>query len=105
MPGFPLTDPKLFPVPLDETLRVLGDRGHVDHLSLSRTGSGEWQASCRPKGETGYRVSIGPCMITAILKAVAPSYDREWYQLLGDEYRDVFEDVRDDDDELEDVLG
>lgn len=103
MSGFPLTDPKQFPLPLDLTLRVLGERGHIEHLSISRTADHEWQVSCRPVGEKGYRVSIGPCLIETLLKAIGPSYDRKWHQLLGEEYEAAFDAVEEDD--LEDVLG
>lgn len=102
MSGFPLTDPDVFPVPLGELLSRLGERGHLSHLSITRTQTGEWQASCRGEGDKAYTVSIESDMIRAILKAVGPDFGKEWASLLGEEYQDTFD--IDDDEELEDVL-
>lgn len=106
MPGFPLTDPKRFPVPLGELLACLGANGHLAHLSVVKTSDGLWQASCRVEGGKAYSVSIKADMIHAILEAVGPDYNREWADLLGPRYKAVFDLVEDDcDDDLEDVLG
>lgn len=102
MAGFPLTDPDRFPVPLDELLARLGERGKLAHLSIAATSSGEWQASCKGPEGNGYSVAIDDDMIRAILKAVGPDYGKTWPSLLGEDYEEVF-DVEDEED-LEDVL-
>lgn len=108
MPGFPLTDPKRFPVPLGELLACLGAKGHLAHLSVTKTSDGLWQASCKAKGGKAYSVAIKADMIQAILEAVGPGYNGEWIELLGPEYRETFgieDPEEDDDDDMEDVLG
>jgi hypothetical protein len=107
MAGFPLTDPRRFPVPLGELLARLGDRGHLAHLSVAKTSDGNWQASCKAEYGKAYSVAIKDDMIQAILEAVGPGYNGEWVDLLGAEYRETFgiEDPEEDDDDLEDVLG
>ena len=105
MAGFPLTDPKRFPVPLGELLARLGDRGHLAHLNIVQTTEGRWQASCKVRGGKAYSVAIKDDMIEALLEAVGPGYNGEWPSLLGEEYREAFDLVEDDDDDLEDVLG
>lgn len=106
MAGFPLTDPKRFPVPLGELLARLGARGHLAHLSVVKTSDGLWQASCKAEGGKAYSVAIKADMIQAILEAVGPGYNGEWADLLGPRYKAAFDLVEDDtDDDLEDVLG
>lgn len=106
MAGFPLTDPRRFPVPLGELLARLGERGHLSHLSVVKTSDGNWQASCKVEGGKAYSVAIKADMIQAILEAVGPGYNGEWADLLGPRYKAAFDLVEDDtDDDLDDVLG
>lgn len=93
------SDPETFPVPLGELLEVMADRGVFQHLSVTPTGDGQWQSSFRDARGKAYNVAISDGIIESILKALAPDHGKTWGDILGDEYRDLFESEN-----LEDVL-
>jgi hypothetical protein len=109
MPGFPLTDPDLFPVPLGDVLRALHERGHFIHLSVSALSEGGFQASFRTGERSSYRVEMADDPVEAILKAVSPCYGHTWAELLGPAFAEADEiaenRAEEEDDDLEDVLG
>lgn len=92
-------DPETFPVPLGELLEVMADRGVFQHLSITPTGDGQWQASFRDAKGKAYNVAISDGIIESILKALAPDPGQTWSDILGEDYRGLFES-----EDLEDVL-
>lgn len=79
------------PLPLDDLLEAMADRGVFQHLSVMLIGPGQFQASFRDATGKPYNVAIKGSISQAIYDALEPDYGKTWEDILGD-------------DELEDVL-
>ena len=79
------------PLPLDELLEAMADRGVFQHLSVMHMGEVQFNASFRDATGKPYNVAIKGSITEAIYDALEPDHGKTWEDLLGD-------------DDLEDVL-
>ena len=79
--GFPLTDPKTFPLALGDLIDLMAEAETLRHLSLVPTTQGQWQASHK-SAYGGYKVVIKDTPWEAVLGALAPDYGKEWGEVV-----------------------
>ena len=93
------------PVGLAELILANCANGRLDHLSLSRCSSGQWngmwQASFKRPGTSAYKVHIADTAEEVLVRVLGPDVGHAWSEILGPEY--AVEDD-DDDDNLEDLI-
>ncbi len=100
--GFPLTDPKKFPVSLGEVLSRMQEAGTLGHLSVSIYADGRCQASHKAPGSEGCNVYVMDDAWEAILRAIGPPYSKPWSSVVPGLEIDNEDD--EDEDDYEDLL-
>lgn len=73
------------PLPLDDLLEAMADRGVFQHLSVMHMGDGQFNASFRDATGKPYNVAIKGSITEAIYDALAPDYGKTWADVLGEE--------------------
>jgi hypothetical protein len=67
---------------LEEVLCALAENGRVMHIQIAPS-RGEWQASFREPGGSGYRIVIKKNIVEALLAAIGPKVGQSWEEHLA----------------------
>ncbi len=103
---FPCRDLEKLPFTLGSLISAMAESGQLEHLNLSKTQDGSWQASCRRPGGNAYTVAIKDDPATAVVHALAPDYGHDWPEVLPKRFHKHFpiEDADPDEDDPEDLI-